>query len=131
MNIQQIKLTFEDSRGQITDIVEQIDFNGATIISSKAGSIRGNHYHKESVQYIYVLEGKMISRSKKMGEKLTEVVVKKGDLISHDYNEAHMFEAIEDTTFLVLSSGLRTGKDYEKDTFRLSCPIDKFEGDQK
>ena len=73
MNIQQIKLTFEDSRGQITDIVEQIDFNGATIISSKAGSIRGNHYHKESVQYIYVLEGKMVSRSKKMREKLTNL----------------------------------------------------------
>ena len=84
MNIQQIKLTFEDSRGQITDIVEQIDFNGATIISSKAGSIRGNHYHKESVKYIYVLAGKMISRSKKMGEKLTEVVVQRGDLISHE-----------------------------------------------
>ncbi len=131
MNIQQIKLTFEDSRGKITDILEQIDFNGATIISSKTGSIRGNHYHKESVQYIYVLEGRMISRSKKMGEKLTEVFVKKGDLISHEKYEAHMFEAIEDTTFLVLSSGLRTGKDYEKDTFRLSCPIDKFEGDQK
>ena len=130
MNIQQIKLTFEDSRGTITDIVEQIDFNGATIISSKAGSIRGNHYHKESVQYIYVLEGRMISRSKKMGEKLTEVVVQRGDLISHEKYEAHMFEALEDTTFLVLSSGLRTGKDYEKDTFRISCPIDQFEGDQ-
>ena len=130
MNIQQIKLTFEDSRGTITDIVEQIDFNGATIISSKAGSIRGNHYHKESVQYIYVLAGKMISRSKKMGEKLTEVVVQRGDLISHEKYEAHMFEALEDTTFLVLSSGLRTGKDYEKDTFRISCQIDQFEGDQ-
>jgi quercetin dioxygenase-like cupin family protein len=130
MNIQQIKLTFEDSRGTITDIVEQIDFNGATIISSKAGSIRGNHYHKESVQYIYVLAGKMISRSKKMGEKLTEVVVQRGDLISHEKHEAHMFEALEDTTFLVLSSGLRTGKDYEKDTFRISRPIDQFEGDQ-
>ena len=130
MNTQQIKLTYEDSRGTITDIVEQIDFNGATIISSKAGSIRGNHYHKESVQYIYVLEGRMISRSKKMGEKLTEVVVQRGDLISHEKYEAHMFEALEDTTFLVLSSGLRTGKDYEKDTFRISCPIDQFEGDQ-
>jgi dTDP-4-dehydrorhamnose 3,5-epimerase-like enzyme len=130
MNIQHIKLTFEDSRGTITDIVEQIDFNGATIISSKAGSIRGNHYHKESVQYIYVLEGKMLSRSKKMGEKLTEVVVKKGDLVSHEKYEAHMFEALEDTTFLVLSSGLRTGKDYEKDTFRISFPIGQFEGDQ-
>lgn len=131
MNTQQIKLTFEDSRGTITDIVEQIDFNGATIISSKAGSIRGNHYHKESVQYIYVLAGKMISRSKKMGEKLTEVVVQRGDLISHEKYEAHMFEALENTTFLVLSSGLRTGQDYEKDTYRINCPIEQFTGDNQ
>ena len=131
MNLAKIKLTFEDSRGFISDIIEQHNFNGATIIFSKSGSIRGNHYHKESIQHIYVLEGKMISRSKKPKEELVEVEISKGDLISHDYNEAHMFEAIEDTTFLVLSSGLRTGKDYEKDTFRLSCPIDKFEGDQK
>ena len=98
MNIQQIKLTFEDSRGQITDIVEQIDFNGATIISSKAEAFEVTITIK-SVQYIYVLEGKMVSRSKKMREKLNEVVVKKGDLISHRKYEAHMFEAIEDTTF--------------------------------
>ena len=131
MKLSKINITFEDSRGFISDIIEQIDFNGATIIFSKAGSIRGNHYHKESIQHIYIIEGKMISRSKKPNEELVEVQISTGDLISHDYNEAHMFEAIHDTTFLVLSSGLRTGKDYEKDTFRLSCPIDKFEGDQK
>ena len=131
MKLSKINITFEDSRGFISDIIEQIDFNGATIIFSKAGSIRGNHYHKESIQHIYIIEGKMISRSKKPNEELVEVEISTGDLISHDYNEAHMFEAIDDTTFLVLSSGLRTGKDYEKDTFRLPCPIDKFEGDQK
>jgi quercetin dioxygenase-like cupin family protein len=71
----------------------------------------------------------MISRSKKVNEDLVEIEVSKGDLISHDHNEAHMFEAIEDTTFIVLSSGLRTGSDYEKDTFRLNCPIDQFNGE--
>ena len=131
MKLIKINITFEDSRGYISDIIEQLDFNGATIIYSKAGSVRGNHFHKKSIQHIYVIEGKMISRSKKPNEELVVVEISKGDLISHDHNEAHMFEAVDDTTFLVLSSGLRTGKDYEKDTFRLSCPLDKFEGDQK
>lgn len=124
-----ISTNFKDSRGSITDIVEQLNFNGATIISSKAGCVRGNHFHKQSVQHIYLLSGKMISRSKKVNEDLVEIEVSKGDLISHDHNEAHMFEAIEDTTFIVLSSGLRTGSDYEKDTFRLNCPIDQFNGE--
>lgn len=126
-----ISTNFKDSRGSITDIVEQLNFNGATIISSKAGSVRGNHFHKQSVQHIYLLSGKMISRSKKVNEDLVEIELSKGDLISHDHNEAHMFEAIEDTTFIVLSSGLRTGSDYEKDTFRLNCPIDQFNGEHK
>lgn len=129
MKNQKIETNFEDARGSITDIVEQVDFNGATIIFSKAGSVRGNHFHKQSVQHIYLLEGKMLSRSQKANEEMIEVDVVKGDLISHDHNEAHMFKAIEDTTFIVLSSGLRTGSDYEKDTFRLNCPIDQFEGD--
>jgi hypothetical protein len=37
-----------------------------------------------------------------------------------------MFEALVDSKFLVLSSGLRTGKDYELDTFRLSSLIEDF-----
>ena len=126
MKLTKIKCTQQDQRGSITDIIEQLEFNGATMIFSKAGSIRGNHYHKQSIQHIYVLEGKMISRSKKIDEEMIEVVVGKGDLISHDHYEAHMFEAIEDTTFLVLSAGLRTGKDYEKDTYRLEVPIAQY-----
>lgn len=131
MKICKIESTFEDTRGSITDIIEQQNFNGATIIFSKAGSIRGNHYHKESTQHIYILEGKMISRSKKADEVLVEIEVSKGDLISHEYNEAHMFEAVDDTTFVVLSSGLRTGRDYEKDTYRINCPIEQFTGDNQ
>ena len=72
MKLTKIKCTQQDQRGSITDIIEQLEFNGATMIFSKAGSIRGNHYHKQSIQHIYVLEGKMISRSKKIEtQKLT------------------------------------------------------------
>jgi dTDP-4-dehydrorhamnose 3,5-epimerase-like enzyme len=126
MKIKKINLTYEDQRGSITDIVEKLDFNGATIIESKKGSIRGNHYHKKTIQYIYVLYGKMKSKAKKLNEPIIEVIVEQGDLISHDAFEAHNFEALEDTLFLVLSSGLRTGKDYEEDTYRLKVPIHQF-----
>ena len=126
MKIIQIKTTHQDERGEIRDIIEQIDFNGATIIESKKGSIRGNHYHKKTIQYIFVLSGKLKAKSKKIDESMVEVVVEPGDLVSHEQLEAHCFEAIEDSLFLVLSSGLRTGKDYEKDTYRLNVPLEEF-----
>lgn len=126
MKVIQIKTTHQDKRGEIKDIIEQIDFNGATIIESKKGSIRGNHYHKKTIQYIFVLSGKLKAKSKKVDESMVEVVVEPGDLISHEQLEAHCFEAIEDSLFLVLSSGLRTGKDYEKDTYRLNVPLEEF-----
>jgi dTDP-4-dehydrorhamnose 3,5-epimerase-like enzyme len=126
MKLQRIKVSYEDERGSITDILDSIDFNGATIIKSRKGCIRGNHFHKKTIQYIYVLKGKMKSQSKKIDEDLIEIILETGDLISHESLEAHNFEALEDSTFIVLSSGLRTGKDYEKDTYRLNTPIEKF-----
>jgi dTDP-4-dehydrorhamnose 3,5-epimerase-like enzyme len=57
MKVKKITVTTNDNRGSITDIIERFNFNGATIIESKKGSIRGNHYHKRTVQFIYVLHG--------------------------------------------------------------------------
>ena len=126
MKLEKKYVSFQDDRGSIVDVIESINFNGATVITSKAGSIRGNHFHKKTVQYAFVLEGKILAKSKKVGMDLEEVSLEPGDLISHDFYEAHMFEALVDSKFLVLSSGLRTGKDYELDTFRLSSLIEDF-----
>lgn len=123
MEIKKIKCIQEDERGSITDIVEQVDFNGATIILSKSGSVRGNHFHKKTIQYVYILSGKMKCLAKKPDEPVTQAIVEQGDLVSHDLLESHSFEALEETLFLVLSSGLRTGRDYEKDTYRLEVPL--------
>ncbi len=126
MEIKKISESYSDNRGSIIDIVEEINFNGSTIIVSKKGSIRGNHYHKKTVQYIYILSGKMIAYAKRVNEPLLKKTVCEGDLISHDALEAHAFKALEDTTFIVFSSGLRTGRNYEKDTYRLNVPIEEF-----
>ena len=99
------------------------DSNGATIILSKKGSVRGNHFHEKTIQHVYVLSGKMKCLAKKPKESVAQAIVEHGDLVSHDLLESHSFEALEDTLFLVLSSGLRTGRDYEKDTFRLEVPL--------
>lgn len=123
MEIKKIKCIQKDERGSITDIVEQVDFNGATIILSKSGSVRGNHFHKKTIQHVYLLSGKMKCLAQKPQQEVTMATVEQGDLVSHDLLESHSFEALEDTLFLVLSSGLRTGKDYEKDTYRLESPL--------
>ena len=123
MEIKKIKCIQEDERGSITDIVEQVDFNGATIILSMSGSVRGNHFHKKTFQHVYILSGKMKCLAQKPKQKVIMATVEPGDLVSHDLLESHSFEALEDTLFLVLSSGLRTGKDYEKDTYRLESPL--------
>ena len=41
------KSVFEDARGQIIDILENEPIECVTIISSKKGMVRGNHYHKD------------------------------------------------------------------------------------
>ena len=126
MKVQKKEICFEDERGSILDVVESVNFNGATIIKSVSGSIRGNHFHKHTIQYAFVLEGRILAKSKKVGMELEEVILEPGDLITHDVYEAHMYKALVDSKFIVLSSGLRSGKDYELDTYRIQSSIENF-----
>ena len=121
-----LKSNFKDKRGRIIDIFVKKPKDHCSLVTFNKGAIRGNHFHKKTIQYAFVLEGKILAKSKKVGMNLEEVTLEPGDLISHDFYEAHMFEALVDSKFLVLSSGLRTGKDYELDTFRLSSLIEDF-----
>lgn len=123
MDVKSIKPSFSDERGSILDIVTNDNFEYATIIHSKKHSVRANHYHKETYQYVYVLNGRMRVVSQMPDEEKTEAVLGAGDLILNVPHERHAFEALEDTDFLVLTRGPRGGEDYESDTFRLTEPL--------
>jgi dTDP-4-dehydrorhamnose 3,5-epimerase-like enzyme len=123
MDVTKIISDFEDERGSITDILRQEPIDYVTIITSKKGALRGNHVHKETVQYVYVMEGKLKALSQMSDEPVCTTVLEMGDLIVNVPNEGHAFEALEDTTFLVLTRGPRGGENYEDDTFRLETPL--------
>lgn len=61
---------YEDQRGKLTQLVRK-GFSQFNIIFSKAGTFRGNHYHKENREAFYVISGSFDVTVKKDGK--TEV----------------------------------------------------------
>ena len=123
MIVTRTKPTFKDARGVITDILERTDVDSITILTSKKGAVRGNHYHKKTTQYTYVLEGKFRLYTQDEGENVKQKIIKKGDLVTSPPLERHAFVAMEDSLILAICKGPRAGENYEDDTFHLEKPI--------
>lgn len=112
-----------DERGSIMDILYNTKIDHVAIIETNSGSfIRGNHYHKHTTQRIYMLDGMLRywynNTSGFDSSNTKSVLVETGFLVTTPPNEIHALEMIGASRFLVLSSGIRGGKDYESDTFR-------------
>lgn len=118
------KVNFKDHRGEIRDLLTHTPVDAVTLITCTKGAIRGNHYHKKTTQYDYILSGsfKCVSRDMKTG-KTIRTTLKEGDVAMHPPFEAHTFEALESSVFLSLTKGPRNGADYENDTIRLEKPL--------
>tara|TARA_B110000967_G_C18540473_1_gene390345 strand:- start:72 stop:446 length:375 start_codon:yes stop_codon:yes gene_type:complete len=118
-----IKISYKDKRGLIADMLEGVNVNAITYITQKKNSIRGNHFHKKTIQWNYVLKGKLELYTKKKNEKLKKTILSKGDFAVTVKNEFHAIKAIQASEFLVFTQGPRGGKEYENDTFRLKDPL--------
>tara|TARA_B100000941_G_C28215515_1_gene404046 strand:- start:230 stop:625 length:396 start_codon:yes stop_codon:yes gene_type:complete len=123
MIIKKIKKNFQDDRGIITDIIvkERIDY--VTLITNLKNAVRGNHYHKETIQFLYVLKGTILVASKFEGKRMQKKILGEGHLLFNEANEWHAIKSIEDSTLLILTRGLRGGKNYEADTYKLDKPL--------
>jgi len=117
------KINYKDDRGIIKDLLEKKNINAITHITQKKNKIRGNHFHKKTIQWNYLLKGKIKIVSKKKSSKAKSILLKKGDLVVTSQNESHAILAIVDSEYLVFTQGPRGGKEYENDTFRLSKPL--------
>jgi dTDP-4-dehydrorhamnose 3,5-epimerase-like enzyme len=117
------KINYKDDRGIIKDLLEKKNINAITYITQKKNKIRGNHFHKKTIQWNYLLKGKIKIVSKKKSSKAKSMLLKKGDLVVTSQNESHAILAIVDSEYLVFTQGPRGGKEYENDTFRLSKPL--------
>jgi dTDP-4-dehydrorhamnose 3,5-epimerase len=118
-----LKPAFADHRGKITDILDDVKINSITLITTAKGHVRGNHYHKKTVQYIYMLKGRISYVTRKGKGKISKVTLQAGDLVVSPPMEAHTVVALTDCEFLSLSHGPRHGGSFEQDTFRLEDPL--------
>jgi len=119
MIIHHLKAAFSDDRGTITDILQHTAVDSVTLITCTKGAIRGNHYHKESIQYTYVISGEITAYTQFPDETVESERLVEGDLLESPVLERHALHAIEDSVLMIITRGPRGGKDYESDTFRV------------
>lgn len=119
------RVSFQDERGKITDLIEGENISAITLISFTKGAVRGNHYHKQTTQWNYLISGKIKLVSQIPGEKMVETIMEPGDFTVTGPNDRHALVGLKYSEVLVFTKGPRGGKEYESDTFRLDVPLVK------
>lgn len=119
---------FEDARGMIQTLVEG-GVHSVQIITSKANSVRANHYHRTDSHYMYVLTGAMKYFHRPAGDKSapTWLLVSAGQLVYSPPMVEHAVEFVEDSVFLNITGKPRDQAAYEDDLVRVELhqPADR------
>jgi len=120
--VRHIDPAFVDARGAIHNLFEG-QLGHVALITSIAGSVRANHYHKQDLQYIYLVSGEYESYSCPIEEpeNVHMIVVKPGDIVKTPALIAHAQKFTKDSVFLAFSTRLREEGKYEDDT--LAYPV--------
>jgi quercetin dioxygenase-like cupin family protein len=122
MKVRHVETAFEDARGSIADILEDETIEHVSLLTTVKGSVRGNHYHRETDQWLYIVTG-ALEYAIRNADGISSGVVRAGDVLQTGPMESHALVAIEDTTMVVMTRGPRGGREYESDTYRLAEPL--------
>ena len=91
MNVLQEESFHEDNRRSITQLFTA-DTKQVNVYQAKKGATLGNHYHKETTEYFYIVRGTVIYN--------TERIFSTGDIFVVHPQEVHTLKCITDTKFM-------------------------------
>lgn len=125
IKVKHLKEEFIDERGGITRVIDEDNFVYKVVlrITSKAGSIRSNHYHRHDSHYLYIESGTCEYSEKSASDpkaKIETVLLKPGDLVFTRPGIIHAVKFLEDTVLYALTTEKRNQKQYEEDTVRVT-----------
>ncbi len=117
----------DDDRG----IIEQLSkegYDSVLRITSKKGTVRANHYHRQDSHVCYVVKGKiryveqdlLPDGSLNAASPQREWMIEQGQCFYTPPMVAHAMEFVEDTEFLAISPRTGDAKEYETDLIRLT-----------
>ena len=115
--------SFKDERGEIIDLItEQVD--AVTLITFAKDAVRANHWHEETTQWNFVLQGQILYKGVTPDGKTEELLLSEGDFVKTEPRVAHALKGVSEAArILVFTQGPRSGNNYESDTFRLDRAI--------
>ena len=110
-----------DERGAIQSLVN-FPMKNLSLISSRKGTVRSNHYHLTDWHYMYVLSGSFDYYYRPTGtaERPRMITVNTGEMIFTPPLEDHATVFREDTQLLVVSRNPRDQEAYEADVRRVT-----------
>lgn len=77
---------FEDTRGILEGLLNTGSWGELNLIGSRAGAVRGNHYHRETTEAFVMLEGEAIVTVQRVREGLLE-----GPAVEHRVGPGSVF----------------------------------------
>jgi dTDP-4-dehydrorhamnose 3,5-epimerase-like enzyme len=111
---------FTDVRGTIQNILLS-PINSVAIITSKAGSVRSNHFHKTDWHYLYVISGSMEYYERHVDEASSnnKLIINAGEMVFTPPMYVHKTVFLQDTVLLSLAKNIRDHKHHEEDVVRV------------
>jgi dTDP-4-dehydrorhamnose 3,5-epimerase len=116
--------SFQDKRGSLKKVAMKshigMDIEEVYVLNSNSGAVRGNHYHKETVEYFTVVGGTSIFSLKDLETGDTETIkLTSGDniIIKVPTNVVHAFKNEEDETMVMLAVSSREYNEADTDTY--------------
>jgi dTDP-4-dehydrorhamnose 3,5-epimerase-like enzyme len=91
---------FQNDAGSLTQLVRS-GWTQVNVVTSRAGAVRGGHYHKYNEEAFFVAEGKFRLIASRDGETETHLFGR-GDMFVIPKYVAHTFQYLEDTTLVAL-----------------------------
>ncbi|MCC7357354.1 cupin domain-containing protein [Candidatus Uhrbacteria bacterium] len=125
MKIIETKVIFHDGRGDIRDVISDTPISTITHMTCEPGSVRGNHWHKATTHYDYILKGSFELYIKTSDGRTEKTIIKAGDVVFSPPGEARAFKALEYSEFLSCTYGpsRNNSEDFYKDTVKLETPL--------
>ncbi|MEK7476296.1 MAG: cupin domain-containing protein [Candidatus Coatesbacteria bacterium] len=100
-------------------------FGSVVVISSKKGTIRANHRHRQDSHLCYFVTGRMLYVERKPGaaRPSKRLIVKAGQAVFTPPGIDHAMKFLADSIFITVADRHRDQADYEKDLIRLNPPL--------
>jgi len=111
---------FVDVRGVIQNLL-LTPINSVAIITSKAGTVRSNHYHKTDWHYLYIISGSMnyYERDIDGSSDVKPLLVTAGQMVFTPPMQVHKTEFLEDTVMISFAKNIRDHEHHEEDLVRV------------